>query len=609
MDPLLKPGQRINCIALVGILLGCLNMTAHAHESHQPTGLIPPNSVWKYDDDGVGDADWKTLGFDDSAWGSSKVPLGYGESHLHKPHLQSGQVDYYLRHVFEVKDRTAITGLTLRARYDDAFVLYLNGSEIMSSHSLEGPVAAREAKQFETFDLPSTGLCNGSNVLAVRLVNHSSQSSDIVWDANLLAGSGATSAAGAPAGAEGLLRGPYLQNACEDAITICWRTRAPLRGRVDYWQPGRKERFYIEEPLPTTEHSVRLTRLKPGNHYKYSIDGMEAVYDLRTLPPAHTAAPTRVWIIGDSGTGNQNARAVYDAYSKFTGDRPTDVWLMLGDNAYGYGTDQEFQNAVFNLYTPLLHTTCLWPAVGNHETYWCHKDDNPLTHNQADPYLAIFEMPARGEAGGVPSGTELYYSFDYGRTHFICLDSQVSSRKKEGAQYRWLKADLEQIRDDQTDWIIAYWHHAPYTHGTHNSDKEREHIEMREVFLPLLEAHGVDLTFGGHSHTYERSILMHGHYGKSDTYDPQQHALDAGDGRPAGDGSYRQSQHSASGTIHTVAGTSGMAQKFRAPHLPFMVENLSKLASVVVDIDGRRLDVTTLGSDGQTLDSYTLLKD
>jgi len=28
-----------------------------------------------------------------------------------------------------------------------------------------------------------------------------------------------------------------------------------------------------------------------------------------------------------------------------------------------------------------------------------------------------------------------------------------------------------------------------------------------------------------------------------------------------------------------------------------------------VDIDGRRLDVTTLSSEGQTLDSYTLLKD
>jgi hypothetical protein len=40
-----------------------------------------------------------------------------------------------------------------------------------------------------------------------------------------------------------------------------------------------------------------------------------------------------------------------------------------------------------------------------------------------------------------------------------------------------------------------------------------------------------------------------------------------------------------------------------------MVESLSELASVVVDIDGRRLRVTTLGSQGETLDAYTLLKD
>ena len=26
-------------------------------------------------------------------------------------------------------------------------------------------------------------------------------------------------------------------------------------------------------------------------------------------------------------------------------------------------------------------------------------DDNPLTRNQADPYLAIFDMPTKGEAG------------------------------------------------------------------------------------------------------------------------------------------------------------------------------------------------------------------
>ena len=593
---------------------------AEAHESHQPTALIAPNSDWKYDDDGAADAGWETSEFHDEAWQTVTSPLGYGERYLNKPLLQKGKLDYYLRHQFTVKDRTAIPSLILRARYDDAFVVYLNGDELKRTHPLDGSVVrAHEAKKFETFDLPANSLRNGVNTLAVRLVNTGRNSSDVVWDANLLAGDAigtdpkpsAVKQGAKPevADTHGIIRGPYLQNATESSITIRWRTNSPTHGRVDYWLPEGDERFFVQEPVPTTEHSVRVGGLSVGSTYRYKIAGTDPTYQFRTLPPAHTSVSTRVWIIGDSGTGNDNARAVYQAYREFTGDRPTDVWLMLGDNAYNHGTDQQFQDAVFNLYNPLLHTTCVWPTVGNHETLWAKKDDNPLTNNQADPYLAIFDMPTEGEAGGVPSGSELYYSFDYGRTHFICLDSQVSDRSQGGQMHRWLEADLEQVSEQDYDWVIAYWHHPPYTHGTHNSDKERQHFDMRENFLPLLEAHGVDLTFGGHSHTYERSILMHGHYGTSDTYDAAQHALDAGNGRPDGDGSYRQGAHQKRGTIHTVAGSSGKFGAFRAEHLPFMVKNLSALASVVVDIEGRSLRVTTLGSQGETLDSYTLLKD
>jgi len=609
----------LKIIIVVAILSGFLSIT-QAHEIRQPTGLIAPNSDWKYDDDGEVDAGWETPEFNDEVWGTAQSLLGYGEHYLTKPHLEKGRLDYYLRHQFKVKDRTAIPRLILRARYDDAFVVYLNGTELTRTQPLDGSaLRAHEAKQFETFELPATALRNGVNTLAVRLVNAKSSSSDIVWDANLLAGDAIgtdpkPSAVKQGAKAEfaathGIIRGPYLQNASESAITIRWRTSSPTRGRVDYWPSEGDERFFAQEPVPTTEHSVRLNGLGLGSTYRYKIAGTNPTYQFSTLPAAHVGASTRIWIIGDSGTGNDNARAVYQAYREFTGERPTDVWLMLGDNAYTDGTDQQFQNAVFNLYNPLLHNTCLWPTVGNHETVWSRKDNNPLTQNQADPYLAIFDMPSEGEAGGVPSGSELYYSFDYGRTHFICLDSQVSDRSQGGAMHRWLKSDLEQVSEEDYDWVIAYWHHPPYTHGTHNSDKERQHFDMRENFLPMLEAHGVDLTFGGHSHTYERSILMNGHYGTSDTYDAAVHAVDAGDGRPEGDGSYRQGAHQTHGTIHTVAGSSSKIGPFRAEHLPFMVENLSALASVVVDVEGRALHVTTLGSQGETLDSYTLLKD
>ena len=49
--------------------------------------------------------------------------------------------------------------------------------------------------------------------------------------------------------------------------------------------------------------------------------------------------------------------AVRDAYSTFAGARPTDVWLMLGDNAYYAGTDSEYQGAVFNVFQQYLRTT------------------------------------------------------------------------------------------------------------------------------------------------------------------------------------------------------------------------------------------------------------
>ena len=50
-------------------------------------------------------------------------------------------------------------------------------------------------------------------------------------------------------------------------------------------------------------------------------------------------------------------------------------------------------------------------------------------------------------------------------------------------------------------------------------------IEMRENVVPILEDYGVDLVLTGHSHAYERSFLIDGHYGISDrstpTHDPR----------------------------------------------------------------------------------------
>jgi hypothetical protein len=121
---------------------------------------------------------------------------------------------------------------------------------------------------------------------------------------------------------------------------------------------------------------------------------------------------------------------------------------------------------------------------------------------QTGPYYDAYVLPTAAEAGGIASGTEAYYAFDYGNVNFIVLDSYETSRSTTGAMARWLEADLAATTQD---WIIAFFHHGPFTKGTHDSDTEIEHIQMRENLLPILEAGGVDAVLSGHSHIYERT--------------------------------------------------------------------------------------------------------
>ncbi len=302
-----------------------------------------------------------------------------------------------------------------------------------------------------------------------------------------------------------------------------WRTDVATDSQVRLGAAPDALTTVVNAGASTTEHEV--TRDRPPPEHRLLLlgrqrDGNAGRRRRRSLlrHPARPGAaePTRIWVLGDAGTAGPtgisgNQTAVKNAYGAFNGAGYTDLILMLGDNAYDYGTDAEYQRAVFDMYGSFLRRSNLWPTIGNHDTA---QSTNP---NEATlPYFNIFTLPTAGEAGGVPSGTEEYYSFDFGNIHFVCLDSMTSSRAVNGAMLTWLASDLDA---NTRPWLIAFWHHPPYSKGSHDSDTEAQLIEMREKALPILEAHGVDLVLTGHSHSYERSFLMGGHYGMSGTLD------------------------------------------------------------------------------------------
>lgn len=242
--------------------------------------------------------------------------------------------------------------------------------------------------------------------------------------------------------------------------------------------------------------------------------------------------------------------AVRDAYRAYTGTRATDLWLMLGDNAYPSGADDSYQGSLFDIYAATLGQSPLWPSYGNHDAL----SSNAAT--QSGPYFDIFTLPVQGGAGGIGSGTKAYYSFDYGNIHFIALDSSQSDRSPTGPMLTWFRSDLAA---NTRTWTITFWHHPPYSKGGHNSDTGTELVQMRQNALPILEAGGVDVVLGGHSHSYERSVLLDGHYGLSSTLTAAM-KKDAGDGREDGTGAYRKPSAGPApheGTVYVVAGSSG----------------------------------------------------
>lgn len=585
------------------------------------TTLIPAGATWKYLANGSDQGSaWRAAGFDDSAWSAGPSEFGYGDGDeatvvSYGPVATSKYVTTYFRKTLAVANPAAFTALKLRILRDDGVVVYLNGTEIRRDNMPAGAVTAAtlassqlgapaEATFYETMLSPSAFVA-GNNTLAIELHQGGVNSSDLSLNVELI---GLT--------AVSVTRGPYLQKAAPDRMTIRWRTSAPTDSRVRYGLSASALTSTADDAALTTEHEVTLAGLSPDTQYFYGIGSTvsnlatASDFTFFTPPAVGTRGAYRFWAFGDAGTGDANQANVFRAYTNFTGTRYTDGLLALGDNAYDAGTDPEYQAKFFNVYSSVLRQSAVWSTVGNHETA---QSANP---SLSIPYFQNFSFPTAGESGGVASGTEKYYSFDYGNIHFICLDAMSSSRAAGSPMLTWLQSDLASTLQD---WIVAFWHHPPYTKGSHNSDTEIELIEMRQNALPILEAGGVDLVLCGHSHLYERSWLIDGHYGLSTTFNPSTMLLDGGDGRETGAGPYRKPDGLSAnqGAVYVVAGSSGKLSSWNsgstadlnpAPH-PVMYASYRRLGAMVIDVDGLRMDVKFLRDTGAVDDQFTMVKD
>jgi len=407
-----------------------------------------------------------------------------------------------------------------------------------------------------------------------------------------------------------VVRGPYLQQVTSTGITIRWRTDQPTASRVAYGTSPNRLKSEQTQAQAVTEHELTLTNLKPGTRYYYGFGDSQGNLQTSpeqffvTAPKPGSREAVRFWVLGDFGNSSQTQLSVRDAVLKASVSRRPDLWIWLGDNAYSKGTDEEFRKHVFSVYQDThLKNLPFYATPGNHD-YGGQRLSFDI------PYFSLFTMPRNGEAGGVPSGSESYYSFDYGNVHFVSLDSYGKLDGTHflwdttGRQVEWLKKDLAANRQP---WTVVFFHHPPYTKGSHDSDREKDLVGIRQNLLPILERYPIDLVLSGHSHVYERTQPLIWHHDLASTFTTAQ-VVSAADPEkpnefPVGKG--RQ------GLIYIVAGSGGQrgGQASGWPLPAAAYSNNTEGGSLLIDVAGSRMEVQWLCEDGQVRDRFTISKD
>ena len=219
---------------------------------------------------------------------------------------------------------------------------------------------------------------------------------------------------------------------------------------------------------------------------------------------SETASQTDITVLFFSDTQADPVNCDYTGFSELLADAAAfagtpDVVILGGDTVNDGGDADEWRNfwaatgqsltggdAVSGARTPRPITAA---APGNH-------DDNAMLAEQ-------FDFP---NAAPAAQGEGYFYSLNYGPIHFIILDSSIMGAANE-RDADWLAHDLSGEDARNASWRVAVMHH-PMWPVTENPKDAARAATMRETFLPLMEAGGIDLILCGHQHTYSRSLPM-----------------------------------------------------------------------------------------------------
>jgi len=318
--------------------------------------------------------------------------------------------------------------------------------------------------------------------------------------------------------AEGFTVWPFLTNATSGSMDVCFQSDRELSAEVLYGptadysmsvpvQPVAFEAtwgdyalieiFTTYEIVTRYSYCARLEGLEPDTLYHYAVRlGDQQTPDATLVTAPEPGAPFAFAVYGDSRSDYVYRMGVPNVFHQDVVERiqefPLDFFLNTGD-IVNDGHDMRLWEISFGIVRPLATLFPYFPTYGNHE------DREQDGIDGRDVFSHIFSNPSEG------SGSETYYSFDYGNAHFAIVSTDDPF--EPGAdQDLWLRADLTTARaDPDIDWVFMAYHIPGLTSSFRWPNDDKEHL-AREYLVPMAVECGVDLVFTGHEHSYERSL-------------------------------------------------------------------------------------------------------
>ncbi len=413
-------------------------------------------------------------------------------------------------------------------------------------------------------------------------------------------------------------REPYLQNYThEGAIHLLFTVKYPTQVRVYYGNHKTSLSLHSSDLMVREDHDLVLKHLKPDIEYFYKIEafdrkrgwlplheGLKSFVTPNHLPFNHEFS---AWILGDPGTYKASnfqklfkntEKNILNSLESFDKDLP-DMVFTLGNNAYHNGSKEDFDRAFFGVFGDLMQKIPFYPLFGKHD-FGNIEEKQVYSVSCPEPkgvFFDLFHLPEEGDAGGIASKTEAYYSVDYRSVHFVVLDTMGLQCNLE-EMMNWLDKDLATVPDEK--WTIILSHH-PITERFFKNPKKLDHIfqdvenRYKSRLMKIIDKYKVDFMISGHYHRYQRTFpLIQGDIRSSFNIRVSE----------ANAARYERGE----GTIFMVAGTSGSAwenQKLDKARLTSFVSY--KPGGIVIKASPQIFKLFYIGEGPQILDQIKII--